>query len=211
MGNDKTVSGTFLRASDGQFVSQDFKVRGDYVSLHAGTLTVNEYMKRADYDGALKSFSRLTDPLARKSYVELASWYTYDSKGYEKRVTGLSEETLGKFAQAGVKLDHTHLYAVDDHINRNGRAVKDRVLDIGDLKLSESLCNFVNLSKHLGGFNAFEAERMHGVFKGASRVPDGGPEAERLIARRLQNASSLGDDAAMTAAKSYLASSRLVI
>lgn len=208
MGDDNTVSGTFLRASDGQFVTKNFKIRDDLVSLHSGTMVVNEYMKRADYDDALTSLSRL-DPHARKTFVELASWFNYDRKGYSARVSALPKETLAAFDKAGAKLDYTHLAAVDDKMNRDGRALKDRVADIGRVKLSESLCNFVNLSTHLGGFNAYEAERMRAVFKDAGGRDSNAPEAAYL-AKRLISTSSLQLSQALTAARSFAADPQLV-
>lgn len=211
MSNDSTVSGSFLRASDGQFVSQTFKVRDDLVSLSSGTMVVNQYMKRADYDDALKSFSKLTDPHARKSFVELASWFTYDRKGYDKRVAELPATTLNAFEKAGLKLDHTHLYAVDDKVNRESRAIKDRVVDIGRAKLPESLCNFTNLSTHLGGFNAYDADRMRSVFRDAGqRIEGGEAEAAHRIAKQLERVSSLQMTQAMIAARGFVADPKQV-
>lgn len=205
------VSGTFLRATDGAFVREEFPVRDDLVSLPAGTMVLNQYMKRADYDDALKAFAKLADPQARNSFSSLASWYTYNRKGFEERVQAISPKTLAAFEKAGLKIDHTHLYAVDDHVNRNGQAGKDRVVDIGSVKLPETRCNFVTLSTHLGGLNMFEAQRVSEVFKTAGDRQDSGQEAAHVLAKRIQSASNLKMPAAITAARNFAADPKVVL
>lgn len=208
---DKTISRTFLRISDGEFVTQKLNVRDDLVALPSGTMVVNQFMQRQDYQDGVSAFGRLSDPGARRAYTQLASLFVSDRENYHARAAELPQEALKAFKIAGLNLDHTHLRAVHDHVSNGGKAARERVIEVGLTKMTESQCTFINLSTHLGGMNMFEASRVNNIFKDAAKGNGNASDSPERLAKMIEKASKIEAPAATRAAERFIANPAVVI
>lgn len=200
--------GSFLRASDGEFVEKIFPIREDLVAIPSGTLVLNSYMRREDYRSVVKGYGTLT-PGDQKLFASLGNAYVHDAAAFKDKMDKTSDDFRKNVREAGLGFDYTSMRAIDDHVNNRGRYFNQKVVNLGPVKLPEDLCSFDKLSTLLGGFNTFEVPRMRYAFEGTAK--DVGEKLEAShIAARLTRATKMTEPAATRAATSYMQNRTLI-